>query len=132
MQDFDYHDAFSRNIGWLSREEQRALRSKRIAIAGMGGVGGDHLVRMARLGCANFSISDMDVFEQANFNRQYGATMETVGRPKVEVMRDITLSVNPSKYPGGTLKPESPDPDSRFSLSSWFGPSMIYISSLFK
>jgi len=39
---------FSRNIGWVTRAEQAALRSKRVAIAGLGGVGGLHLVTMAR------------------------------------------------------------------------------------
>jgi molybdopterin/thiamine biosynthesis adenylyltransferase len=94
-QPFDFDDAFSRNIGWLSQEEQALLKTKRIAIAGMGGVGGDHLVRMARLGVGKFTISALDVFEQANFNRQYGATMNTVGQPKVDVMRDLLLSINP-------------------------------------
>jgi molybdopterin/thiamine biosynthesis adenylyltransferase len=92
---FDYDDAFSRNIGWLSRDEQHVLRGKRVAIAGMGGVGGDHAVRMARLGVARFTISDLDDFEIANFNRQYGATMDSVGRPKVDVLRDVLLSINP-------------------------------------
>ncbi len=38
--DFRYSTAFARNIGWLTEWEQEALRSKRVAIAGMGGVGG--------------------------------------------------------------------------------------------
>lgn len=95
MAEFDFQEAFSRNIGWLTRAEQETLRHKRVAIAGMGGVGGDHLVRMARLGTGRFTISDLDVFEVGNFNRQYGATMDTVGRPKVEVMRDLAGSINP-------------------------------------
>ena len=47
---FDYHRAFSRNIGWVTRAEQDLLRKKRVAIAGMGGVGGIHLLTLARLG----------------------------------------------------------------------------------
>ena len=49
-QAFDYTTAFSRNIGWLTAEEQQILRGKRIAIAGMGGVGGVHLLILSRLG----------------------------------------------------------------------------------
>jgi molybdopterin/thiamine biosynthesis adenylyltransferase len=93
--EYDYFEAFSRNIGWLTREEQATLRGKRVAIAGMGGVGGPHLMTLARAGVGNFTLSDLDVFELANFNRQYGANMGTIGKDKVEVMRDYCLSINP-------------------------------------
>ncbi|MFA7667476.1 MAG: ThiF family adenylyltransferase, partial [Burkholderiaceae bacterium] len=49
---FDYRRAFARNIGWLREDEQQTLRGKRVAIAGMGGVGGFHLLTLARLGVA--------------------------------------------------------------------------------
>ena len=79
---FDYADAFSRNIGWVTKEEQGTLRKKRVAIAGMGGVGGIHLLTLARLGIGSFYIADFDEFEVHNFNRQVGATMSSIGRPK--------------------------------------------------
>ena len=47
--DFDYDTAFSRNLGWVTEAEQGLLRGKRVAIAGMGGVGGVHLLTLARL-----------------------------------------------------------------------------------
>src|ERR1035437_5901671 len=50
MQAFDYDKAFSRNIGWVTEQKQALLRNKRIAIAGMGGVGGSHLLTLGRLG----------------------------------------------------------------------------------
>ena len=92
---FDYGTAFSRNIGWLTEAEQEALRHKRVAIAGMGGVGGFHLTTLARLGISKFNISDLDHFEVANFNRQAGATMSTLGRPKVEVLAEMARDINP-------------------------------------
>jgi tRNA A37 threonylcarbamoyladenosine dehydratase len=46
MQPFSYEEAFSRNIGWLTRHEQEQLRRKRVAIAGLGGVGGVHLLTL--------------------------------------------------------------------------------------
>lgn len=92
---FSYGEAFSRNIGWVTEWEQLVLRGKRVAIAGMGGVGGVHLVTLARLGIGNFHIADFDNFEIANFNRQIGATMETVGRPKAEVLTEMAQAVNP-------------------------------------
>lgn len=93
---FDYHTAFSRNIGWVTEAEQEALRGKRVAIAGMGGVGGFHLLTLARLGFGQFNIADLDTFELANFNRQAGAVMSTLGRPKVEVLAEMTRDINPS------------------------------------
>lgn len=92
---FNYQSAFSRNLGWLTEEEQNTLQSKRIAIAGMGGVGGTHLLTLTRLGIGHFNIADMDTYEQPNFNRQAGASMSTVGRPKVEVMADMASDINP-------------------------------------
>lgn len=93
---FDYATAFSRNIGWLTEAEQERLRHKRIAIAGMGGVGGFHLLTLARLGVARFSIADLDQFELANFNRQAGAVMSTLGRPKVDVLAEMARDINPA------------------------------------
>lgn len=68
MSLFDYSRAYSRNIGWVTEAEQQVLRSKRIAIGGMGGVGGSHLLTLTRLGIGNFHIADFDRFELANFS----------------------------------------------------------------
>ncbi len=92
---FSYEEAFDRNIGWITAEEQQLLRHKRIAIAGMGGVGGVHLLTLARMGIGAFHISDLDVFELANFNRQAGASMSAIGRPKVQVMAEMAKDINP-------------------------------------
>jgi molybdopterin/thiamine biosynthesis adenylyltransferase len=92
---FDYFEALSRNIGWVTREEQARLRTKRVAIAGMGGVGGVHLLTLARLGIGAFNISDLDVFELANFNRQAGAMLSTVGASKVETLARMARDINP-------------------------------------
>lgn len=92
---FDYLTAFDRNIGWVTEAEQQRLKGKRIAIAGMGGVGGVHLLTLARLGIGRFHIADFDVFDVPNFNRQVGAAMSTVGRPKVDVLAEMVLDINP-------------------------------------
>lgn len=102
---FDYQEAFSRNIGWVTEDEQNILKNKRVAIAGVGGVGGVHLLTLTRLGIGNFKISDLDIFEVGNFNRQAGAYMKSVGRPKAEVMAEMAKGINPSMecevYPDG-------------------------------
>jgi len=92
---FDYQKAFSRNIGWVTEEEQNVLKAKRIAIAGLGGVGGGHLLTLARLGLTRFNISDFDEFELPNFNRQVGATMSNLHRPKLDVLTEMAKDINP-------------------------------------
>lgn len=92
---FNYEDAFSRNIGWLTEQEQQFIRTQKVAIAGLGGVGSEHLVTLCRLGITQFHISDFDDYEVHNFNRQAGAYMSTVGRPKCNVMEDTALDINP-------------------------------------
>lgn len=92
---FNYSEAFSRNIGWVTEQEQSILRHKRIAIAGMGGVGGIHLLTLARLGIGAFHLADFDEFDQVNFNRQAGASMSTLGQPKVQVMATLARDINP-------------------------------------
>src|ERR1700712_3756671 len=96
MINFSYEEAFDRNIGWLTEWEQAALRGKRIAIAGMGGVGGVHLLTLARLGVGAFHIADFDRFDIVDFNRQVGATISTLGQPKVDVLADMALDINPA------------------------------------
>jgi tRNA A37 threonylcarbamoyladenosine dehydratase len=95
MTAFAYDLAFSRNIGWVTEAEQARLRGSRVAIAGMGGVGGFHLLTLARLGVGQFNIADLDTFELANFNRQAGAGMASIDRAKVEVLAEQARQINP-------------------------------------
>jgi len=92
---FNYETAFSRNIGWVTEEEQQKLRNTRAAVGGLGGVGGDHSIVCARMGIGNFHISDLDDYDIANFNRQSGAMMSTVGQPKAAVMEKMLKDINP-------------------------------------
>ena len=92
---FSYDEAFSRNLGWVTQAEQQRLRQSRVCIAGMGGVGGVYLLTLARLGIGAFSIADFDTYALANFNRQVGATMSTLGRPKIDVMLAMARDINP-------------------------------------
>lgn len=92
---FSYPEAFSRHRGLISPDEQEQLRLSRVAIVGMGGVGGIHLITLARLGIGAFHIADPDAFELANFNRQFGATTRGLGRGKAEVMAEEARAINP-------------------------------------
>lgn len=107
MTRFDYHNAFSRNIGWVTEAEQQRLRNARVAIAGMGGVGGSHLLTLTRLGVGHFNLADFDTFEVENFNRQAGANLNTVGRPKLDCLIEAAIAINPEldieAFPQGIL-----------------------------
>ena len=102
---FSYDEAFSRNIGWVTEAEQQRLRQARVAIGGLGGVGGVHLLTLARLGIGRFAIADFDVFDIANFNRQVGATVSSLHRPKIDVLQGMARDINPevelSLFPDG-------------------------------
>lgn len=90
-----YEVAFSRNLGLINPDEQQRLRNCRVAIPGMGGVGGLHLMTLARMGVGKFRIADADNFEAGNFNRQFGATLDNLGLPKSEVLAESAKGVNP-------------------------------------
>ncbi len=95
MGGFDYRTAFTRNVGWVTEQELEVLRGARVAIAGLGGVGGAHLLTLARLGIGAFNISDFDVFELHNMNRQVGASMRHLGEPKARVLAAMAQDINP-------------------------------------
>jgi hypothetical protein len=105
MTTFNYDEAFSRNIGWVTETEQQRLRQSRVAIGGLGGVGGVHLLTLARLGIGRFTIADFDVFDVVNFNRQVGATVSSLQQPKIDVLAEMTRDINPEidlrVYPDG-------------------------------
>ncbi len=86
---------YSRNRGLIDEVEQQLLATRCIAIPGLGGVGGIHTATFARLGIGRFHLADLDLFEEANFNRQFGASVDTVGRAKVEVMAEWVAKINP-------------------------------------
>lgn len=92
---FDYAEAFSRNIGWFTEAEQERLRNCRVAVGGLGGVGGKHVGTLARLGVGRFTISDLDTFDWPNMNRQAGAYVSTMGRPKLDQTAETLLDINP-------------------------------------
>src|SRR6185437_9665448 len=91
---FSYQEAFRRNIGLVSETEQELLRGKTIAIPGLGGVGGQHLITLARMGVGGFHLADADTFSHANFNRQHGANLFTLGKNKAEVMEEMVRAIN--------------------------------------
>jgi molybdopterin/thiamine biosynthesis adenylyltransferase len=109
-----YEEAFSRNLGIIDLEEQKVLRNSRVAVAGMGGIGGIDVVTLARLGVGKFTIADPDTFEPANANRQFGAMVSTLGKSKVEVMAGIIRDINPEADVRVFTEPIGPENSQEF------------------
>lgn len=89
------------------------MRNKRVAIAGLGGVGGGHLLTLARLGVGAFNLADFDTFGLANFNRQAGAMMSSIDRPKLDVLVEMAKDINPELdvrlFPNGVSEQNLPE-----------------------
>ncbi len=90
-----YKEAFKRTIGLITQKELEVLKRSTVAIPGLGGVGGSHLICLSRIGIGNFKLADFDIFEPVNINRQYGARVKDFGRKKLEVLVEEALNVNP-------------------------------------
>ena len=71
------------------------LMGARVAVFGVGGVGGHCVQALARAGVGAIDVFDDDVVSVTNINRQAVAMTSTIGRPKVKVMRDQILDINP-------------------------------------
>lgn len=91
-----YETAVCRNLGLVNPDEQQKLLSSRVAVAGLGGLGGINLLTLVRMGIGAFNIADLDEFSAANSNRQIGATSSTVDRKKTEVLAEMAKDIHPS------------------------------------
>jgi tRNA A37 threonylcarbamoyladenosine dehydratase len=89
-------DQFTRTRMLLGSEEVDRLQGVSVLLFGIGGVGGFTCEALARAGVGQIHIVDKDVVDITNINRQIIATHDTVGRPKVDVMRERLLAINPS------------------------------------
>lgn len=88
-------DQFTRTRMLLGSDEVDRLQEASVLLFGIGGVGSFTCEALARAGVGRIHIVDKDVVDITNINRQIIATHETVGRPKVEVMRERLLAINP-------------------------------------
>ncbi len=86
---------FSRTELLLGKDAMEQLENKRVAIFGIGGVGGYVCEALVRTGIGHFDLIDNDNVSITNINRQIIATHSTVDRNKVDVMRERMLDINP-------------------------------------
>ncbi len=87
---------FSRTAMLIGEDALLKLASKRVAVFGVGGVGGYVIEALARSGIGAFELIDNDTVNITNINRQIIATHDTIGRNKVDVAKERILSINPN------------------------------------
>lgn len=88
-------DQFSRTQILLGKDAMQTLHNAHVAVFGVGGVGGYVVEALVRSGICNIDIIDNDTVSITNINRQIIATHSSVGKYKVDVMKDRILDINP-------------------------------------
>lgn len=88
-------EKFLRNEMLFGKEALKKLNSSRVAVFGIGGVGGYALEALVRAGVGEIDIVDSDLVATSNINRQIIATTETVGKKKVDVAEARAKAINP-------------------------------------
>ena len=86
---------FSRTYALLGPDSKDKLSTTRVAVFGIGGVGGHLAEALVRSGICHIDLIDGDIVSESNINRQIVALKSTIGRPKVDVMRKRLLDINP-------------------------------------
>lgn len=86
---------FSRTELLIGKENMDRLKNARVAVFGIGGVGGHTVEALARSGVGTLDLIDNDTVALTNLNRQIIALHSTVGRDKVEVAKERVLDINP-------------------------------------
>lgn len=88
-------EQFSRSELLLGKENMEKLKRSRVAVFGIGGVGGFAAEALARTGVGALELFDMDTVSITNINRQIIAALDTVGKYKTDVMKERIALINP-------------------------------------
>ena len=94
-EEYAMHEQFLRTAMLLGEDAVKKLQSARVAVFGIGGVGGYTVEALARSGVGHMDLIDSDTVSISNINRQILATHSTVGMPKVEAAKRRILDINP-------------------------------------
>lgn len=90
-----YPCRYVRNVDILSAAEQLALAESRVAVVGAGGLGGQVILLLARVGVGTLVVVDCDRFDETNLNRQALCVGETLGEPKTKAAVEAVSAINP-------------------------------------
>lgn len=112
-------DIFQRTEMLLGEEVMRRISSVKIIIFGIGGVGGWCSEALVRAGVTRLTIVDPDFICPSNLNRQLVATSKTIGRAKVEVLKERLLDINPEACINALQEAYSEEKASCFELDTY-------------
>jgi len=90
-----YPYRYIRNVDILSAPEQLRLAESRVAVVGAGGLGGQVVLLLARVGVGTLVVADCDLFDETNLNRQALCVEETLGEPKARAAAQAVAAINP-------------------------------------
>jgi tRNA threonylcarbamoyladenosine dehydratase len=110
---------FSRTQLLIGEEKMKLLHNSRVAVFGVGGVGGFVVEALVRSGVEHIDIIDNDSVSLTNINRQIIATHKSVGRYKVDVMKERILDINPNCEVNTYQKFFLPENEDEFPFESW-------------
>lgn len=90
-----YWEIITRQMSIVSRSEQQRFKDSKIAVIGCGGIGGETIEMLARMGVGELNLVDEDAFDLSNLNRQTLATVNDLGLSKSEVAHEKVRLINP-------------------------------------
>ncbi len=90
-----YWEIASRQMSIVTRSEQEKFKDGKITVIGCGGIGGETIEMLARMGVGELTLVDEDAFDLSNLNRQTLATLSDVGIKKSDVAREKVRLINP-------------------------------------
>ena len=93
--DKDYWEIVTRQMSIVNKEEQERYKNCKIAVIGCGGIGGQTIEMLARMGIGELVLVDKDCFDLSNLNRQNFATTDKIGMIKSEVAKQKVELINP-------------------------------------
>ena len=112
-------EMFSRTEMLIGAEAMNKLKNSRVAVFGIGGVGGYVVEALVRSGIGEIDVFDNDTVSVSNINRQIIATTKTIGKSKVQVMKERILDINPKARVNAHQCFFMPESSHEFDFSSY-------------
>lgn len=110
---------FERTENLIGKEKLEIIKTKKVIVFGVGGVGSYVVECLVRSGISNITVVDNDVVSLSNINRQIIALYSTIGKPKVEVIKQRILDINPNVNVMAVKEFVTPENLDNFNLSSY-------------